>query len=63
MAKKYISLDKLNIFLEKLKGIFAPVVHNHSVENISGLQNELNNRPLKSETSNIQLIILEENDV
>ena len=37
MGKKYVSLNKLSIFLDNLKDIFAPLIHTHTVEDISGL--------------------------
>lgn len=34
MAKKYVSPSTLSVFLGKLKGIFAPLTHTHTLEDI-----------------------------
>lgn len=37
MAKKYVSLSKLSIFLDNLKNTFSSIAHSHKIEDISDL--------------------------
>lgn len=41
MERKYVSYDKLSIFLSKLKTIFSDISHTHSVSEVDGLQDTL----------------------
>ena len=38
MASKYLTYGGLAYFLEKIRGIFAPVIHHHQVSDIIGLE-------------------------
>ena len=38
MKRKYVSYDKLSVFLSKLKTIFSDINHTHTVSDIANLQ-------------------------
>ena len=44
MANKYVSLNKLSLFLGNLKNTFASIVHTHAISDIADLQTALDNK-------------------
>ena len=41
MASKYLTYGGLAYFLEKIRGIFAPLVHTHEIDDVNDLREEL----------------------
>ena len=44
MANKYVSLNKLSLFLGNLKNTFASIVHTHAISDITDLQTTLDSK-------------------